>query len=137
VKCSKCGKENAEYLFYCGDCGAELARPPTVEREVVAHETPATQSMHAKPEAEAGDQTIDALVAIAVNVRRIFLVLLLSIVVTLFGGSLSMSLTILMINDDLSNSTTNAVVGLWLSIMVVLLIVGVFYIIKNKTVTRT
>jgi hypothetical protein len=43
----------------------------------------------------------------------------------------------LMINDDLSNSTTNAVVGLWLSIMVVLLIVGVFYIIKNKTVTRT
>ena len=138
MKCLRCGKENADHLFYCGECSAELPRPgkppPGVEPWRPPSPPPATQTVQSKTEVQVAAEAPDPLVAIAINVRRIFLVLLLTMVVSIFGSSITYIAMILLTRDG-DISAVTAVAFVWLGLMICLMIAGVIYIVTSKRVT--
>lgn len=79
VKCPSCGAENPDYGFYCGRCAKELPRVLGASRYEPDEQTRTiTQSIW-----ESNPPPTDALVAIAINVRRIFVIMMLGLFLTL------------------------------------------------------
>ncbi|MCJ7489148.1 MAG: hypothetical protein MUO87_03235, partial [Thermoplasmata archaeon] len=77
MKCPSCGKDNPDYSFYCGCCAMELPKPTAKPRAV-----PAKNDERAAEKQTSIDELVlriesDPQVAIAINTRRIFLIMLL------------------------------------------------------------
>jgi len=107
-------------------CGQELPRGAHPENEKTA-----SRISRESPE-DAGVSLLKAQISTAINTRRIALVLILavfvSIISTLFG------LWISVFEPD--NSTAKAMITIWLVTALLVMIGGLFFIISSKRLTR-
>jgi hypothetical protein len=130
MKCPSCGADNPDYTFYCGSCARELPRQAR-QADAKNDGAPPT-TIEAKDEASSQDGTAanmseNALVAIAVNVRRLFLVV--------FSSLSTSMMTIMIVNDDFSISSTSLFISAFMGIAVVIAIAGIVYIVYGKRLT--
>ncbi|HIH01265.1 TPA: MFS transporter [Thermoplasmata archaeon] len=139
MKCQSCGADNPDYSFYCGTCAEELRRQ---DRPA---ETEPTRAIP-EPDVEHGESTNtrvnvdlgraeDALVAIAINVRRLFLVVLLSIFLLVFTSISSSMITLLVLNDEYSIHSVGTFMSVTMVIALIVVIAGIVYIISRKRLT--
>lgn len=138
MKCPSCGADNPDYTFYCGSCARELPRQAR-QADAKNDGAPPT-TIEAKDEASSQDGTAanmseNALVAIAVNVRRLFLVALLGMLLFVFSSLSTSMMTIMIVNDDFSISSTSLFISAFMGIAVVIAIAGIVYIVYGKRLT--
>ena len=135
MKCKSCGADNPDYSVYCGTCAAELSPKATEGRTETDHEPASASTWQPGPETADRNRAEDALVAIAINVRRLFLVALLSIFITMVASLVTSTMTIMVLRDDYASSAANAMMIALSVVVTVTMIVGVVYIIARKRLT--
>ena len=74
--------------------------------------------------------------AIAINVRRLFLVALLSIFITMVSSLISSTMTIMILRDEYASSTTTVMMIVLSTVLALVMIVGIIYIIARKRLTK-
>jgi hypothetical protein len=127
MKCPKCGAENPDHSFYCGKCAAELQRPPVKHEDVSPNKV--LQEVTAQEEPQ---KTPDPQVAIAVNVRRIFLVLVIGLVLIACSNIVGLWIA----NADMSYEDEKAMITAWGIISLLIVVFGLVYAIGMKRVTK-
>jgi hypothetical protein len=131
VKCPSCGAENPDYGFYCGRCAKELPRVPGVSRSEPAEQIqPITQRIWESPPPP------DAMVAIAINVRRIFVILVLTLFLTLGTYLVSWWISYFWENNYQNPSDLRAVFAIWAAVSALVIAFGLYYAIFKKRVTK-
>jgi hypothetical protein len=154
IKCPKCGAENPDHSFYCGRCASELPRTALVQEAGSAEQTPpATREkvlmarfdprvataikarrdarIAAEREAASTKDQKDVQVSVAINIRRIALVLILIVILSI--GSTLVGLAISVFFPDMSSA--KAILTVWLVFAVLVMIVGLYIIIYKKRLT--
>ena len=158
MECPKCGAENPDHAFYCGRCAGELPRTAIVQGvEPAERTTPAARAKNAmakldphtaasikadldariaaKREAAtlaSRKEQEDAQISVAINIRRIALLLILGVILSL--GSTLIGLAISVFFADISSA--KAILALWLVVAVLIMIVGLYIIVYKKRLTR-
>jgi hypothetical protein len=116
MKCRNCGVDNPDGAVSCMKCGANL---PTVHwQRDVATETDATVQLNAQ-------------VSVAINTRRIALVLILAVILSIGSTLIGLAISII----DVPSART--LLGAWLVIAVLVMIVGLYIIIFKKRFTKS
>lgn len=137
MRCANCGKENPDYSFYCGNCAKELPRTPTAAKaeprpRSASEVVPATRTREAiRTDSEAEVQT-DAHIAIAINVRRIVLILLLGMILVLGSNLVGLWIS----NTNMEFSDAKSMITWWGVASALIVGFGIFYIVFVKRVTR-
>jgi hypothetical protein len=133
VKCPSCGAENPDYGFYCGRCAKELPRVLGASRYEPDEQTrTATQSIW-----ESNPPPTDALVAIAINVRRIFVIMMLGLFLTLGSILISWWTSYFWANNDNPNpADLRAVIAVWGIVSALVIALGLYYVVEKKGVTK-
>ena len=137
MRCANCGTENPDYSFYCGNCAKELTRTPTASKaeprprsaSEVGPTVPAREATRSDSEAEV--QT-DAQVAIAINVRRVVLILLLGMILIMGSNLVGLWIS----NTNMEYSDAKFMITWWGVFSALIVGFGVFYIVFVKRVTR-
>ena len=132
VKCPNCGAENPDYGSYCGRCGWELPRVPGALRSEHAEQTQTVT----KRIWESNSPPPDALVAIAINVRRIFVILVLTLFLTLGTYLVSWWISYFWESNYQNPSDLRAVFTLWAAVSALVIAYGLYYAIFKKRVTK-
>ena len=115
MKCRNCGVDNPGEAVVCRKCGANL---PTVHwRQDVVEETNATVQLNAQ-------------VSVAINTRRIALVLILAVILSIGSTLVGLAISI----TDVSSAQT--LLGVWLVVAVLVMIVGLHTILFKKRLTK-
>ena len=127
IKCPSCGADNPDHAFFCGKCAKELPRVPSTHEPDPTKQAQPTVSTESRDE-----QQPDPQVAIAINVRRIVLILLLGIVLLVGGNLLGLWVT----NSDMDFQDVRTAITLWGVLSTLIIAFGVFYIVFAKRVTK-
>lgn len=78
--CPNCGATNPDNAFYCGRCAIELRPPPRPEDHTELRYSAAAMR---------GMKAADPMVAVAINVRRIFILLGTTLLLTIWTSGYS------------------------------------------------
>ena len=140
MKCPKCGAENAHGMVRCGNCAEGLFgedRPAETEPRTRAVPEPYTEYFESTDVRMAVDlgEAEDALVAVAINLRRLFLVVLLSIFLMVFTSISSSIVTLLVLNDEYSFRSVGTFMTAIMVAALIVVIAGLWYIIARKRLT--
>ena len=140
MKCDKCGAENAHDMTRCGNCAEELSGRPRPAKAEPPRINPVPNAVRGESDdtrtAANPGRAEDALVAIAINVRRLFLVALLSIFITMVSSLISSTMTIMILRDEYASSTTTVMMIVLSTVLALVMIVGIIYIIARKRLTK-
>ena len=132
LKCTNCGAENPDHAFYCGKCAKELrgipSTPPS-ERADPQHVD------HAIWDATSGSPP-DPLIAVAINVRRIVVILMLGLFLTLGSILVSWWTSYFYSNYDTDIGAVRAIVSVWGAISAIVIGFGLYYVVFRKKITR-
>jgi hypothetical protein len=120
MKCPKCDHENPEYAVYCGMCNEEL-RSGTES----SGGSSMPQTMHM------ADPALEQIVSIAVNMRRIFIVLALGVLVTI---SVHLYSAVVFGYDDPEDLIL--MTRIWYLATAIAVALGLYYAVKMKGITR-
>lgn len=135
MRCIHCGHENPDHMIYCGMCG----KTALSEDQPSSGEVTEGEYRHAgEPDSRAEiwdkpDFVQQSIISVAVNVRRIFLILALGLVVTLSSLLFSWTFDLWVELDDLD--TLILVNKIWYSILAVIIVLGLVYIVRFKKIT--
>ncbi|MBU1159295.1 MAG: zinc-ribbon domain-containing protein [Candidatus Thermoplasmatota archaeon] len=120
MKCPNCGKQNPEGAIYCVDCREHIKK--ALSRGLNGADFNMTSET----------TRLDAQVSNAINIRRVTLVAILAVIVTV--GTTLVTLISSVFVTDRSDAVT--LLKIWLGFAVLITIVGVFAIIFNKRLTQ-
>ncbi|OGS55504.1 MAG: hypothetical protein A3K60_06875 [Euryarchaeota archaeon RBG_19FT_COMBO_56_21] len=129
MKCPSCGAENADYVIFCGQCATQI-RKPDPSRAVFKEWT--KQSEQLETPRNTNVVTDLSLIAIAVNVRRIFILIGLGIILTIGTSLISLWISI----SDYDVESAQSLLRTWLLLATAILIAGLLYAIFQKRLTR-
>jgi len=137
LECPKCGMLNSDEMLVCGNCGTSLAgvrqkepKPSVLVSKPLNLGTGEADTEHSDEGTR--EQMLEAQIAIAINVRRIFLLALLSIVVWLISWTIGLWANHATIDpEDLDNVVTGSAL-----LLILVVGVGLYYIISVKRVTK-
>ncbi len=119
MKCPSCGADNPDGAFYCGRCAVELRPPPRPEDRI---------GLVYGAGAIKGTREPDAMVAVAVNVRRIFILIATTLLMTLWTTLYSVFWSDLFYRSWLF-------VGGWALGAAIIVAIGLWYSVTKKRVT--
>lgn len=132
IKCPNCGAENPDYGFYCGKCAHELPRALGASRhEPQPLSRPNTQGIW-----DSKAPQPDALVAIAINVRRVVVLMMLGVFLTLGGVLVSWWSSYFWTTGNMNPSDVRAVVATWGAISAIVIAFGLYYVVYRKRITQ-
>jgi hypothetical protein len=126
MECPKCGMKNPEHVAFCGKCGQELPLRPLVLDE------PPLNRVEKETPVETGPTTLQAQVSIAINTRRIALVLILTVLLSIFSTLLGLWISIF----EPDTGTTKTIFTIWLILASIIMMGGLTYVILTKRLTR-
>jgi hypothetical protein len=131
VKCPNCGAENPDYGLYCGRCAKELSRVPGAMRSDPVEQTQTTaQGIWGPP------PPADALLSIAINVRRIFVIMMLGLFLTLGSILVSWWTSYFWSINNMNLSDLRAVIAVWGAVSALVIGFGLYYVVFKKRVTK-
>jgi hypothetical protein len=131
VKCPNCGAENPDYGLYCGRCAKELSRVPGAMRSDPVEQTQTTaQGIWGPP------PPADALLSIAINVRRIFVIMMLGLFLTLGTYLVSWWISYFWGDNFQNPSDLRIVFALWAAVSALVIAFGLHYAIFKKGITK-
>lgn len=138
MRCGHCGHENPDHVIYCGMCGKKAlgADQPSSGEVSAAEGGPSENSDHLGQiwsQPDMPDYVQQSLISVAVNVRRIFLILALGLVMTLSSMLFMMALDYWWESMDLD--TIILVNKIWYSALAVIIVLGLVYIVRYKKIT--
>ena len=129
MKCPSCGADNPDHVIFCGQCGTKV-------REVNPKRTFTEESTKRKeePESHVNENAIMnlSLVSIAINMRRIFIVFGLMVILTVGTSMVSLWISI----GDYDTESAVSTLKLWVALAVIILIAGLIYAITQKRLSR-
>lgn len=131
VKCPNCGAENPDYGYYCGRCAKELPRVPGAMRSEPVEQTQTTAQGIWGPAPPA-----DALLSIAINVRRIFVIMMLGLFLTLGSILVSWWTSYFWSINNMNLSDLRAVIAVWGAVSALVIGFGLYYVVFKKRVTK-
>ncbi len=128
MKCESCGAENASGMSKCGSCGAVLPKDEaSSSRDAVRSIWNAPRSSRISDDSELAGAVEKSLFSIAVNVRRIFIVMLTFLVIS----AISLILTLLMsVSHDPSSYENMVMIAASLASLIA--IAGTYYAVVSK-----
>ncbi len=121
VKCPNCGAENPDDAYYCGRCAVELRPPP---KPIAPSRDPYFVA------SLSGGREPDSMAAVAINVRRIFILLGITVLLTL--GSIWLNAINITWHSIDANRIAYVAWGVFGTIVVA---VGLWYAVKRKRIT--
>ena len=128
MKCPKCGHVNPEHSVYCGMCSAELSGDAGPSRSSSIHQESTIEQ--ASQPTHMTDLSLESIVSIAVNIRRIFIILALGLLVTM---SVHLFAAVVVGIDD--PEVIELTMRIWYLVTAVLIALGLFYAVKVKRIT--
>ena len=129
MKCPSCGAENPDYVIFCEQCSAKIRG---VDPKRIFSKESAKQ--REEPETRGNENAIMnlSLVAIAINVRRIFIVFALMVILSIGTSLVSLWISI----SDFNPESAESILKTWLAIAVIIAIAGLLYAIVEKRLSR-
>ena len=129
MKCPSCGAENPDYVIFCGQCATKVR---DVDPNRIFSDDSAKHGGELEKQRNENTVTSLSLIAIAINVRRIFIVFALMVILSIGTSLVSLWISIRDYDIDSARSTLT----IWLALAVIIMIAGLMYAIGQKRLSR-